>query len=61
MPCQLWAKPTTSHPSVAIFARRSAASFDSAPVVRSSTFVSPGTSPPSTSARSITGRDSIPE
>ena len=61
MPCQLWAKPTTSQPPVAIFASRSAASLDSAPVVSSSTFVSPGASPPSASARSITGRDSIPE
>ena len=61
MPCQLWANPTTSHPPVTILASRSAASLDSAPVVSSSTFDSPGASPASASARSITGRDSIPE
>ena len=61
MPCQLWANPTTSHPPVTILASFRAASLDSAPVVSSSTFDSPGASPPSASARSITGRDSIPE
>ena len=61
MPCQLCAKPTTSHPPVTIFAILRAASLDSAPVVSSNTFVRPGTNEPSTSARSMTGRDSIPE
>ena len=61
MPCQLWANPTTSQPPVTTLASRRAASLDSAPVVSSSTLVSPGASVPSASARSITGRDSIPE
>ena len=61
MPCQLWAKPTTSQPPVTALAIFSAASLDSAPVVSSSTLVSPGASEPSTSARSMTGRDSMPE
>ncbi len=62
MPCQLWAKPTTSHPPVdhlgqpqrrlvGLGARSSAAAPSSAPAP----------APPSASARSITGRDSIPE
>ena len=61
MPCQLWANPTTSQPPVAIFASRNAASLDSAPVVNSSTLFRPGANPASASARSMTGRDSIPE
>ena len=51
----------TSHPPVTILASFKAASLDSAPVVRSNTFDSPGASEASASARSITGRDSIPE
>ena len=46
MPCQLWAKPTTSQAPVAILAKRSMASFDSAPVVSSSTLFRGGRAPP---------------
>ena len=61
MPCQDWAKPTTSQPPVTSLAILIAASFASPPVDSSMTRGRAGTSAASASARSTTGADSIEE
>lgn len=61
MPCHDRAKETISYRPVTSFAIRSAASFDSAPVVRSIAFSNgSGTVAASLRARSMTGRLSMP-
>ncbi len=61
MPCQDWAKPTTSQPPVTSLAMRSAASLDSAPVLSSRQRSSPGgVASARRVASSTTGRDSMP-